>query len=547
MIHDNMKRKRPNILIFNPDQMRADALAHLGNPASRTPFLDAFARTEGISFRNAFCQNTVCVPSRCSFFTGLYPHVNGHRTMNYMLHRQETTLLKELKDDGYYVWMNPRNDFLAVQEEGILKEHATEVFYGGDIKPAPGCKDNLRGEPGSRHFYSFYNGELAVDEEGKNKTIDDESVEKAAQLIRSYDKEEPFCIFLGLQYPHPPYQIEEPYFSAIPRAKMKRRITERETEWEGKPKILNELRRAQKLEQLGEEDWEDIRACYLGMCMKVDDYFRQICDALKERGVYEDTAIFFFSDHGDYTGDYGIVEKTQNTFEDCLVKVPLLIKPPKEYEISPGISDGLVELVDFYATAMEFAKATPTHSHYGKSLVPFFKDKETKHRSYVFAEGGRLAGERHCDETNGREPGLFDPYYPRKKVQQDDTAHTKATMIRSSRYKYIRRLYEQDEFYDLERDPGELHNAIGEEAYRPIIAEMQLQLLEWYQSTCDTVPFQQDTRFDFDMIWNRVKLICEPEWEEDVKERIRNGADMFPLMEELKRRRKEKEEKKCLQ
>ena len=41
--------KRPNIIIFNPDQMRADALAHLGNPASQTPFLDSFAETEAVS------------------------------------------------------------------------------------------------------------------------------------------------------------------------------------------------------------------------------------------------------------------------------------------------------------------------------------------------------------------------------------------------------------------------------------------------------------------------------------------------------------------
>ena len=66
---------RPNIIIFNPDEMRWDTMSHMGNPAAVTPFLDEFARREAVSFRNAFCQNPVCVPSRCSFFTGLYPHV----------------------------------------------------------------------------------------------------------------------------------------------------------------------------------------------------------------------------------------------------------------------------------------------------------------------------------------------------------------------------------------------------------------------------------------------------------------------------------------
>ena len=78
--------RRPHIIIFNPDEMRGDALAHLGNPASITPNLDAFAANEAVSFGQAYCQNPVCVPSRCSFFTGLYPHVRGHRTMSQLMY-----------------------------------------------------------------------------------------------------------------------------------------------------------------------------------------------------------------------------------------------------------------------------------------------------------------------------------------------------------------------------------------------------------------------------------------------------------------------------
>lgn len=68
--------EKPNILWFVADQMRADTLAHLGNPASVTPNLDRLAE-EGASFAHAYCQNPVCSPSRCSFLTGLYPHARG--------------------------------------------------------------------------------------------------------------------------------------------------------------------------------------------------------------------------------------------------------------------------------------------------------------------------------------------------------------------------------------------------------------------------------------------------------------------------------------
>ena len=118
---------RPHIIIFNPDQMQCDALAHMGrNPAAQTPFLDHFAAEEAASYRNAYCQNPVCVPSRCSFLTGLYPHVHGHRTMRYMLHSEESSIFSELKAAGYHVWMNARNDFLPGQDEAAFHHLVTE-------------------------------------------------------------------------------------------------------------------------------------------------------------------------------------------------------------------------------------------------------------------------------------------------------------------------------------------------------------------------------------------------------------------------------------
>lgn len=151
-------KKKPHIIIINPDEMRGDAMGHTGNGAAITPHLDLFAREEAVSFSNAFCQNPVCVPSRCSFFTGLYPHVHGHRTMSYLLHEEEDSLLRELKNNGYYVWMNDRNDLVAGQTEGLIESHINEIFYGGKTKPAPGPVNHLRGELGDKNYYSHYEG-----------------------------------------------------------------------------------------------------------------------------------------------------------------------------------------------------------------------------------------------------------------------------------------------------------------------------------------------------------------------------------------------------
>ena len=106
--------------------------------------------------------------------------------------------------------------------------------------------------------------------------------------------------------------------------------------------------------------------------------------------MYEDSLIILLSDHGDYTGDYSVTEKSQNSFEDCVVRVPLLIKPPVWEKTDPGISDAMTELVDFYATVMDYADIKPQRTQFGISLRPVIEDRRNENRKYVFCEGGRL-------------------------------------------------------------------------------------------------------------------------------------------------------------
>jgi len=529
-------KKRPHIIIFNPDEMRSDCLAHLGkNPAAQTPFLDEFAMTEAVSFGNAFCQNTVCVPSRCSFFTGLYPHVNGHRTMQHLLRSHESSLFSELKEAGYYVWMNSRNDLVAGQIPGLMEKHATEIYYGEDLPKAPGPENrNFRGQPGDKNYYSHYAGRLLLDENNKHYSADDGVVDAAIDRILHPVDERPLCIFLGLMYPHTPYGVEEPYFSAIDRSKLPRRAKQKKA----KPRMEAELKRLMGMDSYTEQDWDELRACYLGMCLKVDYQFRRLCDALKEAGIYDDCAIFFLSDHGDYAGDYDLPEKAQNTFEDCLTKVPFLIKPPAWEKVAPGISDSLVELVDFYATVMDYAGVKPNHDHFGMSLRPIIEGRSKTLREYVFCEGGRMPWEIQADEyhavsgTSGQIP-TESMYWPRQTAQLDAEAHCKGTMIRNHNYKYIHRSNGKHEFYDLKSDPLEENNVYGEPQYESIISMMRLHLLDWYQQTCDIVPRDYDRRLTDRMMWASIKQDCPPEFEDKVWEMIRDGKGLAYIKAQL--------------
>ena len=101
-----------NFVLFMPDEMRAESLGCYGHTLTRTPHLGRLA-AEGTVFEQCHVQHTVCSPSRCSIFTGWYPHVAGHRTLWHLLRPHEPNLLKGLKAAGYDVRWYGRNDLLA--------------------------------------------------------------------------------------------------------------------------------------------------------------------------------------------------------------------------------------------------------------------------------------------------------------------------------------------------------------------------------------------------------------------------------------------------
>ena len=260
--------------------------------------------------------------------------------------------------------------------------------------------------------------------------------------------------------------------------------------------MLPALQARQNLRSWTEPRWDKLRATYYGMCARSDHLLGLVVEALREADLYDDTALFFFSDHGDYLGDYGLIERTQNTFEDALVHVPLVIKPPRGVPVQPGTNDALVELIDLPATIEALTGVPARHTHFGRSLLPAIAGETTEVRDAVFAEGGRNHGEWQAMELESAEnqapSGLW---WPRLSLQRQEGAeHTKAAMCRTRDYKYVRRLYELDELYDLRADPGERINRINDPALSDVLAALKDRMLTWYQETADQVPWEPDRR-----------------------------------------------------
>jgi hypothetical protein len=88
-------------------------------------------------------------------------------------------------------------------------------------------------------------------------------------------------------------------------------------------------------------------------------------------------------------------------------------------------------------------------------------------------------------------------YYPRVNLQGKEDEifmHTKATMCRNKKFKYIKRAYEKDELYNLIEDPGEINNVIDDQQYASELKNLKEKMLSWYQETCDIVPLKGDER-----------------------------------------------------
>ncbi len=491
--------KKPHIVIFNPDQWRRDVLGHMGNPAAVTPNLDKMTATDGVSFRQAFCQNTVCTPSRCCFMTGWYTHVRGHRTMCHMLRENadEPNLLNILRKNDYFVWWGGKNDLLPGQESWA---NSCDLMYEPAEPVEPmwtlDHRKKMRGEIGSDTYYSFQVGRIPI-EAGQDHYHDNDwaNVLGAVDFIKNAPADKPRCIYLPLTYPHPPYAVEEPWYSMIDRDKIPPR-TPAPSDWSTKPSILKGLWKNFNMDGWSEDRWTDLRATYYGMCARVDHQFGLLMSALKEAGIYDDTAVFCFADHGDFTGDYGLVEKTQNTYEDCLSRVPFVVKPPKSTPVKPHVSDALVELTDFSATVYDLLGIDPGYTSFGKSLLPVLAGESDEHRDAVFCEGGRLHGETHCMEL---EPDIHnDPtkeYWPRLVLQAGEgPEHSKAVMCRTKDFKYVRRIYESDELYDLRSDPQETTNRIDDPVLAGELAGLKDRMLTFFIETGDVVPHDTDER-----------------------------------------------------
>jgi N-acetylglucosamine-6-sulfatase len=218
----------------------------------------------------------------------------------------------------------------------------------------------------------------------------------------------------------------------------------------GKPALLRPM---DALPPLGRETAttdDEIRG-RLEMLLAVDDSLGRILGTLEELGSLEHTVVVFTSDHGYFNGEHGLNEERRLAYEET-IRIPLLVRYPRLVPAGATPRE-LVMNIDLAPTLLALAGLPTSGGMHGRSLVPVFQGSARDWRSSVLLEY------------------FSDTVFPRIRSMG-------YAAIRSDRYKYIeyRELKGMNELYDLQSDPYEQHNLVGDAQARPALERLRDEL-----------------------------------------------------------------------
>lgn len=479
--------KLMNLILFNPDELRAESIGCYGHPLAPTPNIDRFA-SQGVRFDQCHAQHPVCTPSRCSFMTGWYPHVRGHRTLWNPLRADEPNLMRSLREAGYEMVWGGKNDTLSPEAFAASVDDFRLGDRSGRPPAGPGGRNPFAADD-PRHASFLYESAVSRIED----LADHRTVEGAIAYLKSRPKR-PFAMWLSLSFPHPPYYAPRPWRDLIDPDRLP---PLRPAGLANKPDFHALIRRSRRLDEIDPEMMRTINAVYLGMIGVVDHWFGALLAALEESGLQEETAVVLFSDHGDWAGDYGLVEKWPSALDDTMTRVPLIVRLPGG--AAGQVVREPVELLDVPATLLGLAGSAPAYPQFGRDLGPQLRGAAGDPERCAFAEGGYDPHEPLSFEGRVDSDPIFkDPthiYYPKGRLQQDcPTSVCRATMVRSMTHKLIHRRLGVSELYDLRSDPHELDNRYDDPALGDARADLERRMLEWFQRTSDVTPGDRQPR-----------------------------------------------------
>lgn len=423
--------RKPNILLLYCDQLNVRMLGFNGNKDIKTPHLDALAE-QGCVFDQAYCNNSICTPSRMSLLSGQYCSTHGY----YGLYGREphnlTSMFGYFSEQGYRTgalgklhtpryWVERQSDYVYdeflefpkyLEGAGFFEENDNRFFDGV-----------ISGKP-SKLPYEHSCESVLVKTAHRFFNQQQEKNEKVKPV-------EPWFAWVSFARPHQPYTPSEPFASMYPKDDI-----ELPPVSDGEKASVKERRK-----DISEERLRECVSSYMGLVSQIDHSIGRIIEGLKENGKLENTILVFTTDHGDFAGEHGQYSKIGGISYKAITRVPLFFVDFRQ----PGgkRSDEIIEAVDVFPTICEMAGLPVPETVQGISFL---------------------------DHMNGRAENL-------RASALTENVQRKA--LADKKFRFIANLEnEEDELYDLRSDPYELENLIGREEFRKVEDSMRRSLMQ---------------------------------------------------------------------
>lgn len=412
------KHSRPNFILIVTDDQDVDSVKHM-------PKLQSHVIEKGITFTSAFVTSSVCAPSRGSILTGRYPNNTGITNNYKQFHgnSEQRTLATLLQEAGY------RNALVGKYFN----------FYGKSSPQfIPPGWDRWHAIIDENTYYNYRLNENGTVVQYGNSTDDyitDVLSAKAAHFVDTQAVDTPFFLLVNTVAPHTPIVPAPKYENALRDIPVS---FEFEDDVSDKPAwvqnytsqndklIRNHFGNMKKMEEVYRKRWRTL--------LSVDDMIATLINQLKQKGLFENTYIFFLSDNGDGLSKHIPVSPKLSPYDEG-IHVPFFVIGPH----FPGNrkSDHLVSTVDILPTLADLADIEPFADIDGRSLVPLFTNAppEGGWREAVFAHLGVVSEFWTWKSTPP-------PYQ----------------LMRTKNSKYIEYATGEREYYDLAADPDEMEN-----------------------------------------------------------------------------------------
>lgn len=414
--------KPPNVLWILAEDLSPD-LACYGYPGVLTPNLDALAR-DGVRFTRVFTTAPACTPSRTALASGMYQtSINAHHM------RYPDELMNELPAE-----VIPMNELFRRQG-----------YITANIKDWPGTGKN---------DWSFRSSVAGFD----------------AQHWDSLSQDKPFFAVVNLRLTHRPF--EQDTLHPIDRSTVK------------VPPYYPD-------HPVSREDF----AQYLETAQLMDQQVGDVLTELDKRGLRDNTIVIFFSDHG------RPMSRAKYFLYDSGIQVPMIIHAPenlswRQYLPAGTVDDQFISAIDITATSLAFAGLTRPEWMQGQV---FLGPDQHEKRTLIFSVADRF-GETHLKSRAVRTERwkYIRNFIHDISVNEGATAYRKSThpifhllniyhekgLLTPEQEALVQPLAEE-ELYDLDADPFEMHNLATDPAYQTQLKDLQSALATWQKATHD--------------------------------------------------------------